>query len=716
MMWIVVFTTGACASDQEFIDPVNQTALLKYTDRLIIKLRENNSARYVIGARSAQTKPSKISDRIVSLTVSAGITGLVHDREMSGGAHVLKLAGMLSLAEVQELANRLSNDPDVEYAEPDLILRPMLVPNDTHYGLQWHYHSSNSETGAVNLPAAWDITTGNPDITIAVIDTGVLPHADLDGRMISGYDFITNTLTANDGDGRDPDPTDPGDWITDDESAGIEAGGYFIGCSVSNSTWHGTHIAGIIGAMTDNNIGVAGINWNSRVLPVRVLGKCGGYSSDIIDGMRWAAGLTVSGVPKNNNPADILNLSFGTVAPCNAAYQNVINEIVEAGKTIVVAAGNDAHDVINQVPANCNNVITVAANNRAGGLASYSNFGSLIDVTAPGGDFPLNPDGIASTLDNGVTVALNDNSYSFYHGTSMSAPHVSGIASLMISANYTLTGTIISPALIEQKIKATARSFPVDTGTDCTVSNCGSGIVDAYAAVRAVTTPPDADAGADKTIRLNRTAILDATGSSDDGSISKYSWLQTSGISVDLSNSNIASPGFTAPDEADILIFQLTVTDDVGITATDTVNITITTINDVPVASDGLLTTNESVSGNGTLVASDTDDDVLIYSIVSNGTKGTAVITNASTGAYTYTPDTDSYGSDSFTFKVYDGSVDSNIGSITVTINPTGDALTITSSTSSANTGGGGGSMGPILSLYALLALLAFGRRELTIQ
>lgn len=712
MLWCMAHTTGAHADNKGLI---GRSAMLDYTDKLIVKLREESPARYIIGAQ-AVPKTIRISNRIQSISISAGVTGLVYAREMSDGAQVVKLPAMLSLAEARELADRLSNDPAVEYAEPDLIMQPMAVPNDGYYGLQWHFHSSVSEKGAVNLPAAWDITTGDPAITVAIIDTGILPHADLSGRTVSGYDFISDILTANDGDGRDSDPTDAGDWITGDESTGIEAGGFFIGCPQSISTWHGTHIAGIIGAVSNNSIGVAGVNWGSRILPVRVLGKCGGYSSDIIDGMRWAAGLAVSGAPANDHPADILNLSFGAISSCTTTYQNTINEIVEEGKAVVVAAGNNAGDAINQVPANCNNVITVAANTRAGGLASYSNFGSAVDVTAPGGDFPLNPDGIASTVDQGETNALNDNSYSYYEGTSMAAPHVSGIASLMLSANYVLTGSRISPALLEQKIKATARTFPTGTASDCTTSTCGSGIIDAYAAVLAVVTAPVADAGPDETVKRNRAVTLDASNSSDDGSINNYSWLQTSGASVSLSNANTANPGFAAPDTADILTFQLTVTDDVGLTATDTVKITINADNEIPVASNGSLTMNEGAPGNDVLAATDADDDNLTYIIVSDGTKGTAVITNVATGAYTYTPDSGNSGNDSFTFKVNDGIADSNIATITVTINPVGDTLTVTSSSSSPGTSGGGGSTGPMWLFYAFISALWCRRRSSDIR
>ena len=183
---------------------------------------------------------------------------------------------------------------DVEYAEPDRILRHTAIPDDPQYPYQWHYF----DTWGINAPGAWDITTGSSNVVVAVINTGITNHADLIGRTLPGYDFIKDTLVANDGNGRDSDPSDPGDWIT-----ASDASGYFIGCDVSDSSWHGTHVAGTIGAATNSlGIGVARASTGCPKSCVRVLGKCGGYDSDIIDGMRWAAGLSV-GVPANPNPA-----------------------------------------------------------------------------------------------------------------------------------------------------------------------------------------------------------------------------------------------------------------------------------------------------------------------------------------------------------------------------------------------------------------------------
>ncbi len=485
--------------------PAAQAPEASPTDQIIIKLR--TSARAQAAALDA--------GYVASLSAIAN-AGLQHFRPMSGDAQVFKLPGRLPIAEVQAIARRLSAHPDVEYAEPDYIMHPALLPNDTLYNNQWHYKEFTAEVGGANLPAAWDITTGSVTQVVAVIDTGLRPHVDIDtnildttGRVAPGYDFIANTTTANDGGGRDSDPSDPGD--------NVAAGFCFAGSPARNSSWHGTHVAGTVGALSDNSIGVAGVNWASKILPVRVLGRCGGTLSDITDGMRWAAGLPVTGVPANANPAKVLNLSLGGGGTCSTTFQNAINAIVAAGSVVVVAAGNSNADASNFQPANCNSVITVAANNRGGDLSYYSNFSTtLIEISAPGGaqSFANDPNGILSTLNSGTTTPAADN-YVYYQGTSMAAPHVAGIASLMLSVNSSLT-----PAQVLSRIQTTARPFAA--GTTCLLNNnCGAGIINAAAAVAAAgdTTPPtvpgslSASAVSSSQINTSWTASTDSGGS-----------------------------------------------------------------------------------------------------------------------------------------------------------------------------------------------------------
>ena len=317
----------------------------------------------------------------------------------------------------------------------------------------------------IDVLGAWDVTRG-AGVDVAVIDTGYRPHADLAANIVGGYDMISDPSVSNDGDGRDPDARDPGDWTTRNE-CGVGWPGY-------DSSWHGTHVAGTIAAVTDNGVGVAGIAPAAKVVPLRVLGTCGGYTSDIADAMVWASGGTVSGVPANPNPARVLNLSLGGSGACDATSQNAISSARSRGTVVVVAAGNESADVSTSSPANCNGVIAVAAYGPTGARAYYSNYGSLVDLAAPGGDeSSATSDGVLSTLNAGTTTPGAD-TYAYYQGTSMAAPHVAAVAALMVSANPAL-----SPDQVESLLKSSARPFVASC------SGCGAGMLDANAAVHA---------------------------------------------------------------------------------------------------------------------------------------------------------------------------------------------------------------------------------------
>jgi len=447
-------------------------------DQIIVKYK---SSANLVEAEAAQT-----SAQMRRLSEAAGVT-LAYFRPMSGDAHVLRLPARMSVPQALEIAAKLAALPEVEFAEPDYMMQPIgnpaqgifLTTNDPQYGNQWHYFAPGAGHYGVNAPAAWDITTGSASIYSAVIDTGILDHTDLSGRWIGGYDFISDTATANDGGGRDADPHDPGDWVTANEC------GYSH--LAENSSWHGTHVAGTIGAASNNGVGVAGLNWVSKVVPLRVLGKCGGYTSDIADAMRWAAGLSVSGVPANPYPAKVINMSLGGYSPsgCPAAYQTAASDVVAAGSTLIVAAGNSDDDASLYTPSNCANVITIAATNRDGGRAYYSNYGTAVEVAAPGGAQSVanDPNGVLSTLNTGTTAPGSD-AYVYYQGTSMAAPHVTGVVSLMYSVNPGLTSGQVTSIL-----QSTVTTFPTGTGADCTISTCGSGIVNAPAAITAAQGP-----------------------------------------------------------------------------------------------------------------------------------------------------------------------------------------------------------------------------------
>lgn len=409
---------------------------------------------------TTQATTTDHADQAEALGQTIGVN-LQYVREMSGGDFILKLPSRLSEAEVHAIANRIAQQPNIEYAEADIILRHQLTPNDTRYNEQWHYFAPVGNNYGVDLPTAWNITTGAANIVVAVLDTGILNHADLAGRTVAGYDFITNIATANDGNGRDANPSDPGDW-----------------CPPFASSWHGTHVAGTIGAKSNNNLGVAGINWESKIQPVRVLGVCGGAYSDIIDAIRWAAGLNVPAVPANATPAKVINMSLSGSGSCGSSLQSAITDATNAGVVVVVAASNDNDNAANYQPASCNGVITVASTNRAGNRAPYSNYGATIEISAPGGDMSSSTtNGVLSTLNTGTTTPAAD-TYAFYQGTSMAAPHVAGIVSLMFSINASL-----SPSQVLNILQTTRTPFP--SGSNCTTSLCGSGIINAAAAVSA---------------------------------------------------------------------------------------------------------------------------------------------------------------------------------------------------------------------------------------
>jgi serine protease len=471
-----------------------QASIAGHTDRLILK--------YKPGTAAAARADDQALARAHEAAHRAGVQ-MRWLRTNALGAHVLKLDRLLSVAEVRRLAQAVAEaDADVEFAEPDRRLHALLTPNDTSYNLQWHYHEA---TGGLRAPAAWDKSTG-AGVTVAVIDTGYRPHADLAANIVGGYDFIGDTFVANDGNGRDSSALDPGDWVTANQCGGVHA--------AQNSSWHGTHVAGTIAAVTNNASGVAGVAFGAKVVPARVLGKCGGYTSDIADAITWSSGGTVAGVPANANPARVINLSLGGSGSCDSTTQTAITGARGRGTVVVVAAGNSNANAANFTPANCSGVVTVAATGRTGARAYYSNYGAVVDLAAPGGDMSGgSSNGVYSTLNNGTTTPGSD-SYAYYQGTSMAAPHVAAVAALMINKNSALT-----PDEVEARLKSSARAFP----GNC--AQCGTGIADANAAVDAAgggggnnvnETEPNNSRSAAQVISVNPATVAGTIGTTSD--------------------------------------------------------------------------------------------------------------------------------------------------------------------------------------------------------
>ena len=393
-------------------------------------------------------------------------------------ATVVTLSSKLTAEQAEKYMATLSSNPSVASVEPDLLRRSnarargaatskvaqvakaaqasdqVVAPNDTLYPQQWNLHG----TKGISAPEAWQTTQG-AGVTVAVIDSGIVKHPDLDANVLPGYDFITEPAIARDGNGRDSDPTDQGNWE--------EEGVCDSGSEASESNWHGTHVAGSIAAVMNNKRGIVGVAPSTKILPVRALGMCGGYDSDIADAMVWAAGGTVEGVPANSNPAKIINLSLGGEGTCPATYSKAIAEVNKRGAILVVAAGNDGQDASKVAPANCGGSIVVGATDQNGKRSDFSNYGKIVDVSAPGSS-------IMSTVDLGTTVSKGAG-YTEYDGTSMAAPQVAGVIALMKS---------VDPSLNAERAKQILKqsSKPLT----CDVNGCGSGIVNAASALAMV--------------------------------------------------------------------------------------------------------------------------------------------------------------------------------------------------------------------------------------
>jgi serine protease len=421
---------------------------------------DQNRPRWVAGEVVVQFKAQSITEGLTQLAV--GGTTLERVRPLAL-AQTYLYRSTASLEETPALAQSLAGRPDVVYAHPNFLLYPSATANDTYYSRLWHYQ-------AINIPQAWDSEKGlsNP-VTVAVIDTGILTnHPDFAGKLVGGYDFISDARTARDGNGRDSNPADPGDNL----------GG--------NGSYHGSHVAGTIAAATNNSLGIAGVSWGAQILPIRVLGVNGGTLTDIIDGLLWSAGVSVSGIPANSNPAHVINMSLGGEYRCldAPAYQQAINQVRSRGKIVVVAAGNEDDDASLYSPASCDGVITVGATNHTGSRAWYSNYGSRIDLMGPGGDTSLTYQGYtAGVLSLVYNESQSSYTYAYYQGTSMATPHVAGVIALMKSKKPSLSHDEALDVL-----SRTARPLSSSACDRPTGSNCGAGLIDAQAALAALNT------------------------------------------------------------------------------------------------------------------------------------------------------------------------------------------------------------------------------------
>lgn len=427
----------------------------------------NPMARIVLANADAEVagiivKPAGDSSLLATrLATHMGTThtklGLAYVRTLATGHLLFRRSedSAIPASTANQIMRELASEADVASVEPDLVMHPMST-NDPYWPDLWSYRAGSA---GINVVKAWTHTRGE-GVAVAVLDTGITKHPDLQGQILPGYDFISSAWTAGDGNGRDPYPTDEGD---------------FIFGSGAPSSWHGTHVTGTIAALADNALGVAGIAPGAKVVPVRVLGKGGGSGSDIAEGIIWAAGGSIPDLPDNPNPARVINLSLGGIGECSSLYSRAIDIARARGSVVVVAAGNDNRDASGYTPANCPGTITVAASNPSAGKSSFSNFGSAIDITAPGGAGRGGGDGanIYSTVNAGKTLPIGP-AYASYPGTSMAAPHVAAVAAMVVAVKPTLTPDEVHALLVEN-VKPLPRCR----------QGCGAGLLDAGKTVEA---------------------------------------------------------------------------------------------------------------------------------------------------------------------------------------------------------------------------------------
>lgn len=615
-------------------------------ERLMIRYKPGVKSAGRDGASPAHER-LEAAAQVARSASAAGESGLGYLKSVSTQLHVVTLERPVSVVEAQALMQRLRTDPAVADVVIDRRMKPHLVPNDPRFkdGTQWHLMDSVAVAGGINAAPAWDSASGT-GVVVAVVDGGYRPHADLVGNLLAGYDFISADIaseyggnafwTANDGTARDSDAMDPGDWVT---TADVTAG-Y---CSqADNSSWHGTHVTGILAAVGNNNQDGLGVAYGAKILPVRVLGRCGGYTSDILAGARWAAGLGGTGVVSPAQPAKVLNLSLGVEGACDATTQAVVDEIRAQNVSIVASAGNDGSTVIS-MPGNCKGVVAVTAHTREGDSADYANVGAGVAISAPGGGnntlLPMSSGirGVPSTWNVGTTVPLGD-AFAEMVGTSMAAPQAAGVLALMAS----LRGDV-PMATLEALMRGVARAFPL--GSYC-ASNpdelppgfCGSGMLDAKNAVNALAGITASSTDLEVSQRVS--SIVFASGQTVNYTLKVTNWGPQTASNVQLQQS--VSAGLQI--QSVVSTSGVTVSHDAGhviasqgtLAAGGSFSLNVTTL---VTASSGQVTSSAVVSSTSPDPASANNSDVQISAVVvpvapaSDGGGGCTVAPNGQTDA-----------------------------------------------------------------------------------
>ncbi|TYT22971.1 S8 family serine peptidase [Luteimonas viscosa] len=536
--------------------------------------------RFVVEYRDGTREKTDRSAAAANVTRALSRSGLAkgraasatHLRKLATGQHLIKVSRSLDRVEADALLRSLKADRNVVSVRPDRLrqiardavraprVQPAYIPNDPDFlEYQWHMLAPDgTETfdggpnrGGANVPEAWDLADGN-GVTIAVLDTGITAHPDVDTSMAdAGYDFITDAFVS----GRDTDDRVPGGWDLGDWTIGYPGAET---CQQRYSSWHGTHVAGTAGAQaTDNGVGMTGVAYNANVLPIRVLGHCGGYDTDISDAIVWAAGGEVEGMPMNENPAHVINLSLGGAGECTAYEADAIAQANALGAVVVVAAGNQGANTSGYSPGNCPGVVTVASNGVTSRRAYYSNYGDGIEISAPGGGVYAN-DGSGGTqiYDGFIWQAVNpsdttpmpadeispdgsNGGYGGSAGTSQAAPHVAGVVALMQGARLDAGMPLLTPAEVLDILQDTATPFTVAPSASQPI---GPGIVNAAAAVaKAIEPPCEVDCEPDATPIVNRVPMSGLSGTA--GSETLYSLEVPAGASGPLSITTTGGSG-----------------------------------------------------------------------------------------------------------------------------------------------------------------------------
>lgn len=487
----------------------------------IIVYQHNGTRRGADGTavvRAAAAR-ARLADPARRMAGQEGKLGVGHLRPLAGGGDAFSLSRRLSHTEMSRLITELRADPAVVSAEADERLYPLGMPDDPLFAqYQWHFHHP---VGGIGAPAAWESAQGE-GVVVAVLDTGVLArHPDLAANLLPGYDFISDAWVSRRAtDARVPGALDLGDWNP-------VAGECHENSPVRGSGWHGSHVAGTIAEVTHNGVGGAGVAHRAKVLPIRVLGRCGGFTSDIADAIVWASGGRVEGVPDNAHPAEVINLSLGGRQACPRVTQDAIDIALANGSVVVVSAGNNNADAAGFSPASCRGVITVGATRITGGKAYYSNFGAAVDLAAPGGGggqdagnagwdgYVVQPGSMSRTGPE-----AGQFSYSGKAGTSMSAPHVSAVAALVQGARVDAGMVPLTPGEMEQLLVRTARPFPAIVPASTPI---GVGLVDAPAALAQALKAPCADCGPQAAVLQNRVPMPGVAGAIGSQALYRFS-------------------------------------------------------------------------------------------------------------------------------------------------------------------------------------------------